>query len=717
MIEPFASAAEKLYTQAQWSVAHRNLEADLRADLFSVLGPYATDIVQLRLEDVRQEGTGKAGRFDSLFGRVLFEYKRPHRLDSMKERFDAAQQGLGYLEDESVGAQVVIITDGSTWGFYRDTGVGPEVGEQGWLFDELKPAPDPYSQFSWHTNSEATARRVLTLLETVKSAPVTPENVQNRLGVDRQEVRDLLTILAERLKVRFKDGRADILFHQWIQLAGVAYGISTEKSAFPKEPRRILGKDLVDILAPLGYAGSIFVLHTYVSLASKLLACELLALIKQQRECQPTQWVLSSDEIFARQIRAMEFGEVSDDLDAPNLIAADLFGWWVDDLFNDKDFTAAVRNIIQAMDELAWARIANAGGIAIDLLRGLYQEVVPAELRKSLGEFFTPRYLAERVIAKAEDLAQLPTSHQPRILDPSCGSGTFLVAAMRRGLARLVALDLADDVEALETLVDSVVGFDINPVAPIMTKVNLLLSLGDRAASLTQIDFNVYQADSILLPRLETGQATFDGPSISYEVLPLEIGDIELPQALATLDGVKLLRENIDVGLHNNRSPKQFAERLRVDVAKLSEVTDIDETIDMCRVVYERILKLKEEEKDGVWSHVIEQSYAPKALQTVDIVVGNPPWISWKNLPDRWKARSETTWRQWGLWQTSGKSVPLSDISTLLFARSIATYCPHGVVGMLLPRSVLIADPGGRKIRLSLVTGLRSDYQRRADLG
>ncbi len=125
----------------------------------------------------------------------------------------------------------------------------------------------------------------------------------------------------------------------------------------------------------------------------------------------------------------------------------------------------------------------------------------------------------------------------------------------------------------------------------------------------------------------------------------------------------------------------------------------------MCRVVYERILKLKEEEKDGVWSHVIEQSYAPKALQTVDIVVGNPPWISWKNLPDRWKARSETTWRQWGLWQTSGKSVPLSDISTLLFARSIATYCPHGVVGMLLPRSVLIADPGGRKIRQCKLEG------------
>src|SRR4051812_32007370 len=96
---------------------------------------------------------------------------------------------------------------------------------------------------------------------------------------------------------------------------------------------------------------------------------------------------------------------------------------------------------------------------------------------------------------------------------------------------------------------------------------------------------------------------------------------------------------------------------------------------------------LHAEHRNDVWARVIEQALAALTLGKVDLVVGNPPWVSWKNLPDAWKQRSEALWRRYGLWQETrqGRGVPLSDVSTLLFARSLASYATDGLVAMLLP--------------------------------
>ena len=61
--------ADRLADKTAWSASHRTLEADLRHDLFLVLQPYAVDALGIPPGDVRQEGTGTAGRYDSLFGR------------------------------------------------------------------------------------------------------------------------------------------------------------------------------------------------------------------------------------------------------------------------------------------------------------------------------------------------------------------------------------------------------------------------------------------------------------------------------------------------------------------------------------------------------------------------------------------------------------------------------------------------------------------------
>lgn len=561
----------ELYATADESIRTRQLEADLRSDLFVVLGAFARDVLGLPSQDVRQEGTGRSGRFDTMLGRAVIEYKRPGLLDSTTERERAAAQGIGYLEDETLGAQVVILTDGKTWGFLRDADAGPEPGEQGWLFDEGDSiAVRAADRFAWQANSPSTAVRVLTLLSTLRSAPVSSLSVTSRLGPDRAEVLNLVVLLAQHLAARQPLDRPDTLFRQWIALAGVTYGITDDSTPFPLPGKQaLLGARMAEPLAAASYAGSLFVLHTYVSLATKLLACELLALRAANQDARPTQWLALSDDELVSRLKSMERGDLTDDLGAPDMLAGDLFGWWVPLLQDNPALTGSVRGLISAMSELAWARIINAGGVAVDLLRSLYLAIVPRQLRKALGEFFTPRWVAERVLSKALELAApLPVGRPVRILDPSCGSGTFLVAALRDGLRRLVTEGHGDDGEHIEALLDSTIGFDVNPVAPVMTRVNLLLALGDRAQLLPEVRFRVYQADSILLPEPRMGELKL-GEVAEAHVLPLEVGDVLVPDALATLDGVGVLRGQFEDGIEHNRDPLVFAARLRAELAQV----------------------------------------------------------------------------------------------------------------------------------------------------
>jgi hypothetical protein len=285
-------------------------------------------------------------------------------------------------------------------------------------------------------------------------------------------------------------------------------------------------------------------------------------------------------------------------------------------------------------------------------------------------------------------------------LDPACGSGTFVVIAFNflGQRARSAGIPAED---RIRNAIDGVTGFDINPISTLMTRVNLLLNLGSEAELLPEISFRVFQADSILLPEELVGQVALHQAD-DFMRLPLVIGDLHLPAPLSSIQGVQALVRVIESALVSDRSSDLFKTRLRAELRAtgLGEV-EIESSLGPAITIYEKLAKLRRDEKNGVWAKVIEQAFAPALLGEVDLVVGNPPWISWKHTPQAWQDRSESLWRVFGLWQRRrrGGGVPLADLSTLLLARCIATYAPNGTVALLLPQSFLMADPGSRAIR------------------
>jgi len=712
---------ERLATAAQRAARTRTIEADLRRDIEVELIAFARE-VGLPPEAVRAEGTGRAGRFDAVYGGVIVEFKRPGLLDLDGERRKAAAQALGYLEDDTFAARAVVVTDGRTCGFLRQDTATPDVGEQSVLpfaAAELGAIP-PLRRFSWRPFDASAAHALLELIASQRALGVNAPNVIALLGTERAETLELLAALGGALARRAAGGRTAILFEQWVRTAGVSYGLDAPHSAWPRGgPGRLLGRPLGPVLSELRYAEALFVLHTYMSVVAKCIAAEFLSVQQAHPALRPTTWSSLEDASLVERFVGLERGDVAMRLGAPGLLATDLFDWYAHELVPDERLRSAARAFLRQLGGLAWAELAMTGRVRIDLMRQLYQSVVPGPLRKALGEFFTPQWLAQQVLGRALELYRdsIPDpAARPRLLDPSCGSGTFLVAWLTHLLDEIDRSGRDEDPAALAEALEQVLGIDINPVSAVMTRVNLLLTLGERARRLADVSFNVFHADAIVLPRVQVRSQLGGGGDVT--IVSTAVGEFEIASWLLRRDRMSVLRECLETAVRHGATADGYAAMLagRLPAVPPDEEQTVRET---AARLFEEMCALHADERDEVWARVIEQALAPLALGRVDLVVGNPPWVSWKDLPTAWKQRSEPLWRSFGLWNTTRRQggIPLSDVSTLLVARSLATYVGgDGVVAMLLPQSVLLADPSGAPFRRSRLRPAPDDRQGVGDL-
>ena len=87
----------------------------------------------------------------------------------------------------------------------------------------------------------------------------------------------------------------------------------------------------------------------------------------------------------------------------------------------------------------------------------------------------------------------------PRILDPACGSGTFLTNAIH--WMRNKHLNLTKS-EVLDRVLQNVVGIDINPVAVVIARANYILALGEYLQARNGISIPVFVSDSVKIPSI-----------------------------------------------------------------------------------------------------------------------------------------------------------------------------------------------------------------------
>jgi SAM-dependent methyltransferase len=144
-----------------------------------------------------------------------------------------------------------------------------------------------------------------------------------------------------------------------------------------------------------------------------------------------------------------------------------------------------------------------------DGLRDLYRRVVAREVRLALGEYYTPGGVADVAVAEL-DLAGSAT-----VLDPGCGTGSFLSAAIDD---RRAALGEDAPAETVERVTGSVYGIDLNPVAVKCSKLAYCCRLFDSlsATGVDAVSVPVFLTDALGLMRAEA--VRYEGRTLDLTV-------------------------------------------------------------------------------------------------------------------------------------------------------------------------------------------------------
>jgi hypothetical protein len=127
------------------------------------------------------------------------------------------------------------------------------------------------------------------------------------------------------------------------------------------------------------------------------------------------------------------------------------------------------------------------------------------ESRHAQGEYYTPRWLAELIL----DEAGYDGSPGKRLLDPTCGEGVFLVAAIERAKAQGRTAGEPPRETALRIL-DGIQGLERNPASADAARVNYRAALGSLAAVVSDREIPVHTLDAIL--------QTYSGEPFDYVV-------------------------------------------------------------------------------------------------------------------------------------------------------------------------------------------------------
>ncbi|MEM1606366.1 MAG: N-6 DNA methylase [Fervidicoccaceae archaeon] len=127
-----------------------------------------------------------------------------------------------------------------------------------------------------------------------------------------------------------------------------------------------------------------------------------------------------------------------------------------------------------------------------DVVGYVYEELIPAEERHQLGQFYTPKPIAELIVKWCI------RSPDDKVLDPGCGSGTFLVEAYKR-LAELKLGRKFSEVKYVprdvhKQILSQLYGIDINEFPAHLTAMNLAMRNPKAPSNITNIVVKDYFA-------------------------------------------------------------------------------------------------------------------------------------------------------------------------------------------------------------------------------
>ena len=329
-----------------------------------------------------------------------------------------------------------------------------------------------------------------------------------------------------------------------------------------------------------------------------------------------------------------------------------------------------------------------------DLLGNLYQRYFDPETRKALGEFYTPQPVVEYIM---DSVGYDRGVSNERLIDPACGSGTFLVDAVERYIEDVERYtdgepDWEDQLRDLCTR-PRIVGLDIHPFAVLMAQIRFVVAIlpayrkaKEQNPTFTLRRLPIYRTDTLRNERELSGvdlgdddtvQMTFDAMTEDeqdvYIPVPLPI-EVDEDADVETEDGflVRRVRMPLFDTIQLETGVRNFGEYFAALQGVLDTVKDhmafADEYGDAFDWTYrsgleeninnytsreyrgveeffepyvddmlENVRYLQEEHDDGRLFKMFEDTVLALVVKNYieyDYVVGNPPYVNRRHIPD-----------------------------------------------------------------------------------
>ncbi|MEM1718784.1 MAG: N-6 DNA methylase [Thermosphaera sp.] len=394
---------------------------------------------------------------------------------------------------------------------------------------------------------------------------------------------------------------------------------------------------------------------------------------------------LSGEDVVREdRIRRALTGEYFSSYGIANLIEEDFFAW----IMHPKVSSEALKLFCNIAKELLRYDFSQ---IDEDFFKEIYQEIVERGERHRIGEYYTPEWLVELILKEVVSLWKEKNKDFPRILDPACGSGTFLCSAIRMAKEELKNEGKPPD-QILDLIVNNVIGVDINPLATIIARANYLIALGDLLQLGKPITIPVYVADSIKIPKVLTTFAT--GKCVTVCEVDVDGHRIQIPKNVILRKGVlsQVLQALRDAA-YTYKVGADKGEALEVFKRRAPTQLSADE-LEVLEVTLNTIMKLIDKGLDSIWIFILSNVYAPIALMEskFDIIVGNPPWIAMRYIEN--KSYQDFLKEQVLAYDLlDSAQVHLftqMETATLFYVRSGDLYLKDGgIMAFVMPRSVL----------------------------
>jgi N-6 DNA Methylase len=601
------------------------------------------------------------GRADTRIGALVIEFKQPSTLASMAQKEAAQAQIEDYLT--AVASEV----DGDAAGFVTD---GIQIAEV------RVSSTGVVTRSAFVPLSKDGLLGLVRSILSLSHRALTPANLiadfcgQSLDGALFRLAREFNSTLSGCTSLK-----TEMLRTEWQQLFRFSHddGLSLQRRI--EERRSKLSEILnVRVSEPTMEYQAIFALHTAYALVLKFMAFRVVSDVRFGTVLQEFKPLAEASTGVLRAFCAtLEDGELFRQIGILNLLEGDFFSWYADEDQWNEPIAEAVRDVVRTLGRYEDAHAIFADDYAVDLFRQLYEATLPQTVRASFGEFYTPYWLAEHVL----DASYSGTA--ATVLDPCCGSGTFIVAAIGRMRRDNPAIGARE-------LLSRIAGIDLNPLAVLTARIHFFIHIADLLDDVDDVIIPIFLGDASNVPELvESGGSRF----YHYELRTLKTPlTIDVPCDMAS-DIASFSKTMFRFEEFVKAREYDAARSLLVEVALAAD--DTPEVADRVTAMADAMIELDRKDWNGIWARIITNFIATARIGPFSDIVGNPPWIDWKSLPSEYREKVKTLCIDRGLFSGAGRTGGINlNICALIAHVSASNWlAPGGKMSFLMPKELI----------------------------